>query len=93
MICITIPTYNEKENIFKLIKRINKLKLSIKIVIVDDSKFPLINLDKFMNVKYIHRGKKLGRGSAVMMGIKSEINNRKMLRISCRFYLFYAFFI
>lgn len=77
MICIIIPTYNEKENIYKLISRLNKLKLSIKIVIVDDSKKPLTQLKKLKNVKYIHRSKKLGRGSAVMTGIKSEINNKK----------------
>ena len=75
MICIIIPTYNEKENIFKLIDNINKLKLRAKIIIVDDSKQKLLSLGRKKNVKYIYRGKKLGRGSAVLLGLKNQIKN------------------
>lgn len=75
MICIIIPTYNEKENIFKLIDNINKLKLRAKIIIVDDSKRKLLSLKRKKNVKYIYRGKKLGRGSAVLFGLKNQIKN------------------
>jgi len=36
-ISLIIPTYNEKENIEKLIKKITELKKDIKIYIIDDS--------------------------------------------------------
>ncbi len=75
MICIIIPTYNEKENIFKLVDKINKLKLKAKIIIVDDSKDQIPSISKMKNVSYIFRGKKLGRGSAVLFGLKNEIKN------------------
>lgn len=75
MICIIIPTYNEKENIFKLVNKINNLKLNARIIIVDDSKNRIPSISKMKNVSYIFRGKKLGRGSAVLFGIKKEIKN------------------
>ena len=77
MICIIIPTYNEKENIFKLIDSINKLKINARIIIVDDSKEKLKSLNKKKNVRYIYRGKKLGRGTAVLLGIKYQLKNLK----------------
>ena len=77
---IVIPTYNEELNIYELLRKIEK-NLSnykdYKIVIVDDSLNK--NIEKkivsFQNsTKYIHRGKKLGRGSAVLEGIKYLVN-------------------
>ena len=38
MIGIVIPTYNEKENIFKLTKKLLKLYSNSRIFIVDDTK-------------------------------------------------------
>ena len=73
MICIIIPTYNEKENIFKLIEEITKLVEDVSIVIIDDSVDKLDALKKIDNVSYIHRGSKLGRGSAVLEGIKQGL--------------------
>ena len=71
-ISLIIPTYNEKENIEKLIKKIMELKKDIKIYIIDDSINDEISLiaSKFENVDYVYRGKKLGRGSAVIAGMK-----------------------
>ena len=38
---IVIPTYFEKENIFKLIKKIQSLRLNTDIIIVDDTPISL----------------------------------------------------
>ena len=74
---IVIPTYNENENIFDLIKQIDQnlssKSIEYKIVIVDDSSDnTILNILKPYQdkLKYHHRGKKLGRGSAVMIGMK-----------------------
>lgn len=76
-ISLIIPTYNEHENIAELINKINnnldKKKLNFKIFIIDDSQVDIISSDlknHTKNIEYIFRGKKLGRGSAVLEGIK-----------------------
>jgi dolichol-phosphate mannosyltransferase len=70
---IIIPCYNEEQNIFKLIKALkNKINRNYKIVIIDDSKKNL--KIKIKNVVYIHRKKKLGRGSAVLLGFELLLN-------------------
>ena len=84
MICIIIPTYNEKENIFKLIEEITKLIENVNIVVVDDSVDKLDTLKKIDNVSYIHRGSKLGRGSAVLEGIKEGLIKRKEIKFSLK---------
>ena len=81
---IVIPAYNEKENILKLIKSIRRF-LNCIIIIVDDSndtetKSILIK-SKIKNIKYYNRGKKSGRGSAVLFGFKKLIKLKK--KISC----------
>ena len=78
---IIIPAFNEEDNIIKLIKKIkNKFKDS-PLIVVDDSNhkkvLDLIKKNK-LRVNYIHRGKKLGRGSAVMLGLKKLIKNKKI---------------
>ena len=80
-ICIVIPAYNEDNNIIKLIQLIRKY-LKCYIVIIDDSEnvstsnlFKKLKLD---NVLYFHRGKKLGRGSAVIFGLKKVYKNKKI---------------
>ena len=81
-IAIIIPTYNEEENIEKLIKSIKHYVNNSLIVIVDDSannKIEKIIHDKKLDVSYFNRGKKSGRGSAVLFGLqkiitKSQIN-------------------
>ena len=68
---IVIPTYNEKKNIKILIIKILKIFNNIEIIIVDDSPDQEIKkiLSEFNTVFYIHREKKLGRGSAVLKGM------------------------
>jgi dolichol-phosphate mannosyltransferase len=71
-IVIIIPAYNERKNLKKLVDQINSNLNDIQILIIDDSK---VNdseqtiIDK-KNVHFIYRGKKLGRGSAVLFGLK-----------------------
>lgn len=77
---IVIPAYNEKENILKLVKAIRR-KLNCIIIIVDDS----ANLEtrsvllksQIKNLKYFNRGKKSGRGSAVLFGFKKLLKFKK----------------
>ena len=78
---IVIPAFNEENNIIKLIKKIkSKFKDSL-IVIVDDSynkkTWHLIKKEK-LKVNYIYRGKKLGRGSAVLFGLKKLLKYKKI---------------
>ena len=81
-IAIVIPAYNEDKNLIKLIKEIRKKIKSI-IVIVDDSKNlktkKIINSNKIKNLYYFHRGKKLGRGSAVLFGFRKLLKKNKNL--------------
>ncbi len=77
---IVIPAFNEDKNIINLIKQINK-RLNCLILIVDDSTNQntkkLFSKNKFKNVKYYHRGKKLGRGSAVIFGFRKLLKIKK----------------
>ena len=77
---IVIPAFNEDKNIINLIKQIKK-RLNCLILIVDDSTNQntkkLFSKNKFKNVKYYHRGKKLGRGSAVIFGFRKLLKIKK----------------
>ena len=81
---IVIPAYNEKENILKLIKEIRK-KLNCIIIVVDDSPdfttHKILKKGKIKNLKYYNRGKKSGRGSAVLFGFKKLLKIKK--NINC----------
>jgi len=81
---IVIPAYNENENIIKLLKNIRK-KLNCLIIIVDDSANlntkKVLTKYRFKNLKYFNRGKKSGRGSAVLFGFKKLIKLKK--KINC----------
>ena len=81
---IVIPTYNERENILKLIKEIRK-KLNCIILVVDDSSdlttSKILKKSKIRNLRYFNRGKKSGRGSAVLFGFKKLLKIKK--NINC----------
>jgi len=80
-ISIIIPTYNEEENIEKLIKTIKRYIKNALILVVDDSnnkKIKKIIDKKKLDVVYFNRGKKSGRGSAVIFGLKKIINKKKI---------------
>lgn len=77
---IVVPTYNEKENIQVLIKKINaefkKYKIQGEVIIVDDNSPDATgkivdDLKKnYNNLQIIHRKGKLGLSSAVLEGLK-----------------------
>lgn len=79
-ISFIIPTYKEEDNILELLNKIesncSKNKINFKIFIIDDSPTKKIE-DKIKNLNikfdYIYREKKLGRGSAVLDGIKHAL--------------------
>ena len=81
---IVIPTYNEKENILKLVQSIRK-KLNCIIIIVDDSPNletkKIIYKSRIKNLLFFNRGKKSGRGSAVLFGLKKILKIKK--KINC----------
>lgn len=81
---IIIPTYNESENIEKLLEEIYMQKKDINILIVDDNSpdktYEII--EKLMNEKYkdklflIKRAGKLGLGTAYIEGFKWGLKNK-----------------
>src|SRR3989338_2529069 len=79
-IAIVTPSYREFKNIPVLIKKIRKILPESEIVIVDDSpknENSKLNVSlKGKNVKAMSRFKKLGRGSAVLAGLKEAFKNK-----------------
>ena len=76
-ISIIIPTYKEKENIFKLTKKILNLFPHSTIFVIDDTKdLNLKNKFKSNKIKYFLRKNKRGRGSAVIYGLKKSLKNK-----------------
>lgn len=73
---VVIPTYNESENIEKLVEEILKLDLKCFIVIVDDNSPDGTGVileeltKKYPVVKVIHRARKEGLGTAYVEGFK-----------------------
>ena len=82
-IAIIVPAYKASDNIEKLIFSISKFLKDPIIIIVDDSPNKEIQekIRKFNNVRYIYRGEKLGRGSAVIEGMKNLINEKNISKI------------
>lgn len=77
---IVVPTYNEKENIRKLIQTIFGISRDMKIIIVDDNS-PDKTGDivdalkkKYPNLDIIHRKEKNGRGGACVAGFKKALS-------------------
>tara|TARA_A100001015_G_C15025518_1_gene730276 strand:- start:1410 stop:2123 length:714 start_codon:yes stop_codon:yes gene_type:complete len=76
---IIVPTYNEEDGIEKLILNVFKYVKDSEIFIVDDTNNRRIEqiIKKFKNIYYFNRGKKQGRGSAVLFGISKALNKKK----------------
>ena len=76
---IIIPTYNEVDNIQKLIPILMELDLSLSILVVDDNSpdgtGKLVNDMSEQNdrIQVLHRSSKLGLGSAYIAGFKHAI--------------------
>lgn len=79
---IIIPTYNEKENITRLIPEILKLKIDTDILVVDDGSPDGTGeavekiARKNKHIKVMHRNGKLGLGSAYVQGFKYAIKQK-----------------
>ena len=75
MIYIIIPTLNEAENLEPLVKKINSVSPSYRIIFIDDNSKDgtqeiLKKLSKKYNVSFFIRKKKKGYGSALKLGFK-----------------------
>ncbi len=77
-VSVIVPTYNERENIAELIKRIhNVLKKDYEIVVVDDNSPDgtaeiVTELSKEYPIKLIVRENKAGLASAILEGFKNS---------------------
>jgi dolichol-phosphate mannosyltransferase len=77
---IVVPTYNEKENIKRLVHNIFEIKPDFYITIVDDNSPDgtgqiADNLSKtYQSVHVIHRPKKQGLGPAYVEGFKYALS-------------------
>ena len=82
-IAIIIPAFKESDNIEKLISSILKILENPLIIIIDDSpdRKTQEKIKTFNNIRYIYRGKKLGRGSAVIDGMKNLVNEKEINKI------------
>jgi dolichol-phosphate mannosyltransferase len=80
---IVIPTYNEAENIVRLIEELNKLPWELDILVVDDDSPDNTSdlvIDRFKNqdnIFVLTRKKEKGRGIACIDGFKYLLNNSK----------------
>jgi len=78
---IIIPTYNEKENIERLIEEIRKLNRDFHILLIDDNSPDGTGriadglAGKHSEVSVIHRPAKLGLGTAYITGFKYALQN------------------
>jgi dolichol-phosphate mannosyltransferase len=74
-IAVIIPAYNEKENLPKLVDEIKSYHSFVEIYVIDDSKENFLEKDLVnkKDVHYFFRGKKLGRGSAVLYGLRKAL--------------------
>ena len=83
-IAIVIPAYKEAKNIENLVKSILEVLKNPFIVIVDDSPNNEIeNIIKvFNNIHYVYRGAKLGRGSAIIEGMKIIVKKKEIDKFS-----------
>jgi dolichol-phosphate mannosyltransferase len=73
---IILPTYNERENLHILVKKILKILPKAELIIVDDNSFDgtgklADELAKIYPIKVIHRKKKLGLSTAIVAGFKA----------------------
>jgi dolichol-phosphate mannosyltransferase len=83
LIAVLLPTYCEAENIGNLIREIQKLNLNIMIAVVDDSspddtsRIVRKLQDRFSNIYFMSRQKKLGLGTAIVAGFRFFLSLRR----------------
>lgn len=88
-IFVSIATYNEKENIEKLVREIFNLEVpDLSVVVIDDNSpdgtAQIVEglKNDFLNLYLIRRSGKLGYGSAHITGFKTAMENRADIIIS-----------
>lgn len=78
---VVIPTYNEAQNIAKLIMALRQLSKGLRIIVIDDGSpdgtGPLAEqlCSQWPPMKVIHRQGKAGRGSACLAGFAAALEN------------------
>lgn len=78
-VCIIIPTYNECQNIGRLVEALRALSSQILIIVVDDGSPDGTGAladglaRRFAPMQVIHRARKSGRGSACLAGFKAAL--------------------
>ena len=81
-VIVIIPTYNEADNIGKIIDLINNLNLNLDILVIDDNSPDgtknIVNKlrENFSNLFLINQDKKNGLGTAYKIGFKWAIENQ-----------------
>src|SRR5258706_12499253 len=76
---VIIPTYNERDNLAELTRRLLNIGLDLDVLYIDDGspdgtgKLADDLAKEFTNVSVIHRARKLGYGSAVIEGFRATI--------------------
>ena len=76
---VIIPTYNERDNLAELTKRLMSIEVPLDVIFVDDGSPDgtgdlADNLVRtFPNISVIHRESKLGYGSAVIEGFRTAL--------------------
>ena len=77
---IILPAFNEYENIFELLNKIESTIKNKVVIIVDDSNNDKIKekITKKNDLHYFKRESKLGRGSAVLYGLNTLLKNKEI---------------
>ena len=75
-----LPAFNEYENIFILLKQIESIFDNKSIIIIDDSTNDSIKnkISSKEDILYVKRESRLGRGSAVLHGLKTLLENKEI---------------
>ena len=75
-----LPAFNECENIFELLRQIESIFNNKFIIIIDDSTNDNIKnkISSKKDIQYVKRQSRLGRGSAVLYGLKTLLKNKEI---------------
>ena len=75
-----LPAFNECENIFELLRQIESIFNNKFIIIIDDSTNDNIKnkISSKKDIQYVKRQSRLGRGSAVLYGLKTLLQNKEI---------------
>ena len=75
-----LPAFNEYENIFELLRQIESIFNNKFIIIIDDSTNENIKnkISSKKDIQYVKRQSRLGRGSAVLYGLKTLLQNKEI---------------